>query len=186
MLNEEIRCRQDSNLRFCVKGLLFLQAAWDLQWFKSKQGRIHGYPSRVQVGRGRNLGHQIIWAGAVKPKTAKTPKHVSVMDQWMDGWTDRPTKRVVMSRNTWLRPGGAAQVVVFLVFIRGLQTILKNSPGEHHQQQTDIAGCRVEYQTIDDWLIYSSLGVLNLVCFQLRTRNSVSGFVRPSVGRLVG
>ena len=109
-----------------------------------QQGRIHGYPSPVRGGG-------IIWTGAVRPKTAKTPKHVSVMDQWMDGWTDRPTKRIVKSRNTWLRPGGAAQVVVFfLVFIRGLQTILKNSPGEHHQQQTDIAGCRVEYQTIDD------------------------------------
>ena len=45
-------------------------------------------------------GGVIIWTGAVKPKTAKNPKHVSVMDQWMDGWTNRPTKRVVKSRNT--------------------------------------------------------------------------------------
>ena len=31
-----------------------------------EQGRIHGYHSRVRVGRGRYWGHQIIWAGAVK------------------------------------------------------------------------------------------------------------------------
>ena len=28
-----------------------------------KQGRIHGYRSRVQVGRGHIWGHSIIWAG---------------------------------------------------------------------------------------------------------------------------
>ena len=39
-----------------------------------KQGRIHGYPSRVRVGRGCIWGHSIIWAGAVRPKTAKTQK----------------------------------------------------------------------------------------------------------------
>ena len=32
---------------------------------------IHGYPSRVQVGGGHILGHLIIWAGAVRQKTAK-------------------------------------------------------------------------------------------------------------------
>ena len=37
----------------------------------SKQGRIHGYPSRVRVGRGHIWGYLIIWAGAVRPKTAK-------------------------------------------------------------------------------------------------------------------
>ena len=41
---------------------------------EKEQGRIHGYPSRVRVGRGRNWGHQIIWAGAVKPKIPKTQK----------------------------------------------------------------------------------------------------------------
>ena len=39
-----------------------------------KQGRIHGYPSRVRVGRGPNRGHFIIWAGAVRPETSKTQK----------------------------------------------------------------------------------------------------------------
>ena len=39
-----------------------------------KQGRIHGYPSRVQVGRGHIWGYFIIWAGAVRPKNAKTQK----------------------------------------------------------------------------------------------------------------
>ena len=69
----------------------------------------------------------------------------------MDGRIDRPTKRGVESRSTRLKkPGGAVQVVGFLAFIRRLQTILENSPGEHHQQQTDIAGFRVDYQTIND------------------------------------
>ena len=39
-----------------------------------KQGRIHGYLSRVRVGRGGFWGHFIIWAGAVGPKTTKTQK----------------------------------------------------------------------------------------------------------------
>ena len=46
--------------------------------FKSKhfkQGRIHGYPSRVQVGRSSaGEGHLGIWAGAVASKISKTPK----------------------------------------------------------------------------------------------------------------
>ena len=33
-----------------------------------KQGRIHGYRSRVRVGRGHIWGHQTIWAGAVRSK----------------------------------------------------------------------------------------------------------------------
>ena len=51
-----------------------------------EEGRIHGYPSRVRVGRGRIGGHWIIWAGAVRPKTAKTKKKVKC-----DGLTDGPT-----------------------------------------------------------------------------------------------
>ena len=39
-----------------------------------KQGRIHGYPSRVRVGRGCIWDHLIIWVGAVRPKTAKKQK----------------------------------------------------------------------------------------------------------------
>ena len=41
---------------------------------REEQGRIHGYSSCMRVGRGRNWGHQIIWAGAVKPKIPKTQK----------------------------------------------------------------------------------------------------------------
>ena len=41
---------------------------------KDKQGRIHGYPSRVRVGRGYIGGHLITLVGAVRPKTAKPPK----------------------------------------------------------------------------------------------------------------
>ena len=41
-----------------------------------QQGRIHGYSSRVRVGRGSDGGesHWGIWAGAVSPKRLKTPK----------------------------------------------------------------------------------------------------------------
>ena len=37
-----------------------------------EQGRIHGYPSRVRVGRGCIRGHSNIWAGVVWPMTVKT------------------------------------------------------------------------------------------------------------------
>ena len=41
----------------------------------SKQGRIHGYPSRMRVGRSiAGEGHQGICAGAVCSKSTKTPK----------------------------------------------------------------------------------------------------------------
>ena len=37
-----------------------------------EQGRIHGYPSRLRVGRGSaGEGHQSIWAGAVSSKSSK-------------------------------------------------------------------------------------------------------------------
>ena len=45
-----------------------------------QQGRIHGYPSRVRVGRGHNLGQWNIWAGAIRPKPPLTPKKTSVTD----------------------------------------------------------------------------------------------------------
>ena len=35
---------------------------------EKKQGRIHGYRSRVRVGRAHIEGHQTIWAGAVRSK----------------------------------------------------------------------------------------------------------------------
>ena len=34
----------------------------------AEQGRIHGYPSRMRLGRGRILGHLITWAGAMRQK----------------------------------------------------------------------------------------------------------------------
>ena len=52
-----------------------------------KQGRIHGYPSRVWVDRGRIWGHLVTWAGAVRAKTAKTKK----CTRRIDGPTDRQT-----------------------------------------------------------------------------------------------
>ena len=68
------------------------QATYDIQWqwfwkdnltweqhrvhqkFETKQGRRNGYPSRVRVGRGCIWGHIIIWAEAVRQKTAKNKK----------------------------------------------------------------------------------------------------------------
>ena len=52
-----------------------------------KQGRIHSYLSQLQVGKGRILGHLIIWAGALRPKTAKTKK--VKCDGRTDGQTDQ-------------------------------------------------------------------------------------------------
>ena len=40
---------------------------------EEEQGRIHGYPSRVRVGRGC-ICHFIIRAGAVRQQTAKKRK----------------------------------------------------------------------------------------------------------------
>ena len=60
-----------------------------------KQGWIHGYPSRVGVGRGCILSHSITWAGSVEPKTAKTLKKVKC-DGPMDRRTNGPTKRSVV------------------------------------------------------------------------------------------
>ena len=66
-----------------------------------QQGRIHGYPSRLRVGRGCIWGHLIIWEGAVRPKTTKKNKKSKV---WRtDGWTVGPTKRGVESRSTRLK-----------------------------------------------------------------------------------
>ena len=49
-----------------------------------KQSRIHGYPSRVRMGKSSAGGHQSIWAGAVGSKSSKTPKKVKK-------GTNRPT-----------------------------------------------------------------------------------------------
>ena len=44
-----------------------------------KQGRIHGYPSCVRVGRSSaGEGHLGIWAGAVSSKSSRTPKKLIV------------------------------------------------------------------------------------------------------------
>ena len=51
-----------------------------------KQGRIHGYPSRVRVGRGIDgEGHCGIWAGAVSSKRRKRKMGT---DRQTDGWSD--------------------------------------------------------------------------------------------------
>ena len=62
---------------------------WKQIWILLKQGRIHGYPSCVQVGRGSDeIDQPSSWAGAVTPKppvNTKKAKH--------DGPTDGPTDR---------------------------------------------------------------------------------------------
>ena len=62
---------------------------------KEKQGRIHGYPSRMWVGRGCIWGHLIIWAGAVRLKTAKKKRKKKVW--WTDGRTDKAVCRVIIN-----------------------------------------------------------------------------------------
>ena len=65
-----------------------------MAWLKNKQGRIHGYRSRVQVGRGQIWGHQTIWAGAVR---SEYKIHKKSKIRPTNRQTDRWTKRVVES-----------------------------------------------------------------------------------------
>ena len=59
----------------------------DIEWNVAQQDRIHGFPSRVRVGRGCISGHYSIWVEAVRPKTAnKTQKKVKRGPS-----TDQPT-----------------------------------------------------------------------------------------------
>ena len=75
--------------------------------FLKKQGRIHGYPSRVRVGRGCVWGHFIILARAVSPMTAKKKNKQKTKkvkcDRPTDQRTNGPTKRGVESRSTRLK-----------------------------------------------------------------------------------
>ena len=82
------------------------------KWRSYKQVRIHSYPSRVRVDRGRIWGHLITWAGAVRPKTAKKNKKIVWQtdrptdrrtDRPTDGLTDRLSKRGVESPSTRLK-----------------------------------------------------------------------------------
>ena len=63
-----------------------------------KQGRIHGWPSRVRVGRGSDEIDQLgSWAGAVTPKPpvyAEKAKCYRPTDRPMDRPTDRVGCRV--------------------------------------------------------------------------------------------
>ena len=75
-----------------VMQVLFCFGQWAGDGAVVKQGRIHGYPSRMRVGRGHNWGHQIIWAGAVRPKTTKKQKIVKC-DGRTDGRMDQRTNK---------------------------------------------------------------------------------------------
>ena len=63
-----------------------------------KQGRIHGYPSHVRVGRGSDEVDQLgSWAGAGAPKPPVIAEKAKCY-RLTDGQTDQPTERVVESR----------------------------------------------------------------------------------------
>ena len=99
-----------------------LEKRFSEDWGKYEQGRIHGYPSRVRVGKGHNLGHQIIWAGAVKPKT-KNQKKVKC-DGRTDGWTDRRTDQWTDSTcvlQDFVLFGATAQKVFVSSRVQGLR-----------------------------------------------------------------
>ena len=56
------------------KKCLFINKEVKVKKRKEEQGQIHGYPSRVRVGRSSaGEGHQGTWAGAVSSKSSKTP-----------------------------------------------------------------------------------------------------------------
>ena len=88
----------------------FWEAAKGIDCFgrNEKQGRKHGYPSRVRVGRGHNWGHSTFgqeqWGQ--KPQKPKKSKKWWT-DGWTNGridqWTDGPTKQGVESRSTQLK-----------------------------------------------------------------------------------
>ena len=66
-------CNMNAILNKGIGQLLFL---FSIYIYKGehckKQGRIHGYPSRVRVVRGSDReGHRAIWVGAVSSKTPK-------------------------------------------------------------------------------------------------------------------
>ena len=58
--------------------------------FFKKQGRIHGYRSRVRVGRGHIWGHFKEQWVAARPETSKTQKKLKC-DRPTDWQTDGPT-----------------------------------------------------------------------------------------------
>ena len=54
--------------------------------FSSEQGRIHGYPSRVRVGRGSDEFEQpSSWAGAVTPKPTVNTKKIDMVFMSFNG-----------------------------------------------------------------------------------------------------
>ena len=72
--------------------LLYLTA----ETYCKKQGRIHGYPSPMRVGRGHNWGQWSICAGAVRPKTTlRRRRRVRWTDGPTNGRTDGPTGGVL-------------------------------------------------------------------------------------------
>ena len=71
-----------NNLPFAFRTFLLIQL-----------GRIHGYPSRVRVGRGSDgEGHWSIWAGAMSSKRSKTPKGKMGIDRPTDQLRDKAVR----------------------------------------------------------------------------------------------
>ena len=75
-------------------------------WLSEKQGRIHGWPSRVRVGRGSDeIDQQGSLAGAVTPKppiNVKKAECYRLTDRQTDRQTDRHTDRQTDRRTEWV------------------------------------------------------------------------------------
>ena len=66
---------------------------------KEKRDRIHGYQSRMQVGKGSDKkADSSIWAGAVTQKPPIVPKKLTRTDQWTYQLTDIAGYRVAWTR----------------------------------------------------------------------------------------
>ena len=85
-----------------ILSLLFPAIPCFSSYLCNKQGRIHGWPSRVRVGRGSDEIDQLgSWAGAVTPKppvNAEKAKCYRPTDQPTDKLTDKAGWRVTCTR----------------------------------------------------------------------------------------
>ena len=116
----------------------------------SEQGRIHGYRSRVRVGRGHIWGHQTIWAGAVRSKNKIHKKS----KMWPTDWqTDQPTKRGVESRSMRLKTRISSPALVHDNIVYPSRVIcLTSSCGKEWIDYVDYFGGQHRIVGGRDWL----------------------------------
>ena len=107
----------------------FLLVPLNSYYILTEQGRIHGYRSRVRVGRGHIWGHRTIWAGAVRSKNRIHEKSKSVTDRPTEG----QTKRGVESRSTRLKTSSWEQ--------RRVRNIVTNTVEENSQDNKNQLSC---------------------------------------------